>query len=176
MATAKPKKESAETAKQVPVDLLLVGRAKYPRTEELAKMAAADAPVFLILLLVSLSANAPMLAPYQLVADDYPHFAKTVAEWFETWGVWRIAGIELARGLVAMHVYGIAAIMWHALNGYLFYRVALCAFGSRSFAFFLTGVVTAFPWGYAGHHLGRLLHLYGSEHGTMDRNLRPADI
>jgi hypothetical protein len=69
-------------------------------------------------------------------------------EWFETRGVWRIAGIELARGLVAVHVYGIAAIMWHGLKGYLFYLVARRAFGSQSFAFFLTGVVTAFPWGY----------------------------
>ena len=104
--------------------------------------------VFLALLLVSLSANAPMLAPYQLVADDYPHFAKTVAEWFGAWGVWRIAGVELARGLVAFHMYGIVVITWHAINGYLFYLVARCAFGFRSFAFFLAGVVTAFPWGY----------------------------
>jgi hypothetical protein len=38
--------------------------------------------------------------------------------------------------------------MWHAMNGYLFYLVARCAFGSGSFAFFLACVITAFPWGY----------------------------
>jgi hypothetical protein len=113
-----------------------------------AQCLGGNAAVFVVLVLISLSAYAPMLESYQLVEDDYWTFAKTAIEWFETWGIWRIAGLQLARSLVAIHAYGIAIILWHALNGYLFYLVARSMFGCQSFAFFLSIVITAFPWGY----------------------------
>lgn len=105
--------------------------------------------VALLLVLISLAALSPMLAPYQMVADDYPHFSKTVSMWIESWGIWRIAGMQLVRWLVSVHVYGGVVIVLHAINGFLFYLVMRRAFGSLTYALFFTVIVIAFPWGYA---------------------------
>jgi hypothetical protein len=108
----------------------------------------AHAPIFFAIFIIALAGNLPLLSPYHLYADDYPYYAKGIAVWLHDAGIWRIAGIMLIKWLVQHHVYGIAAIILHALTGYLLYLIMVRAFANVFYAFLLAVLFVAFPWGY----------------------------
>src|ERR1043166_7224990 len=108
----------------------------------------ADGVALLLFFFISLAANAPLLAPYELYLDDYPQFDQGIVRWFASRGLWRIAGTVLPGWLVANGLYGLMAICLHAVGGYLFYRVVREGLQSLSLALFASVVMVAFPWGY----------------------------
>ena len=107
-----------------------------------------DARPLMLFILVSLAANSPLITHYQLYFDDYTQFDKTLAQWFETRGIWRILGTLFPSWLVSLDIYGVAVVLLHAIGGYLFFLVARHGLGSVSHALFLTVIAIAFPWGY----------------------------
>ncbi|OYX79257.1 MAG: hypothetical protein B7Y77_02120, partial [Bradyrhizobium sp. 35-63-5] len=104
--------------------------------------------VFSILLLIALAGDLPLLSTYHLYADDYPHFAKSPAQWLDVWGVWRIAGMLSIGWLVEHHLYGVAAIALHALTAWLLFLIAWRAFASLLYALPVAVLFEAFPWSY----------------------------
>ncbi|MBI1202055.1 MAG: hypothetical protein GC182_06045 [Rhodopseudomonas sp.] len=105
-------------------------------------------PVFSILLLIALAGHLPLLSTYHLYADDYPHFAKGPAQWLHVWGVWRIAGMLSIGWLVEHHLYGVTAIVLHALTAWLLFLIALRALASLRYALVVAVLFEAFPWSY----------------------------
>ena len=101
----------------------------------------------MLFILVSLAANSPLITHYQLYFGDYTQFDKTLAQWFETRGIWRILGTLFPGWLVSLDVYGVAVVLLHAIGGYLFFLVARRGLGSLPHALFLTVFAIAFPWG-----------------------------
>src|ERR1700730_9775223 len=69
-----------------------------------------DALVLILAFAISLAANSPLLWDYQYYLDDYLQFDKTIPQWIETRGVWRILGTLLPGWLASAGVYGLAAI------------------------------------------------------------------
>ena len=104
--------------------------------------------VLLLLFAISLAAYAPLLGTYHFIGDDYYQFDKSISEWFESRGIWRIIGIPLPGWLVSQGMYGISVITAHAIGGYFFFLVARRGFGSITYALLLTIIMMAFPWGY----------------------------
>lgn len=104
--------------------------------------------VFSILFLIALAGNLPLLSPYHLYADDYPHFSKSPAQWLALLGVWRIAGMMSIAWLVEHGLYGASAIILHALTAWLFYLIAWRAFASIRLALLVAVLFEAFPWSY----------------------------
>src|SRR5262249_27184413 len=92
------------------------------------------APIFFVIFVIVLAGNLTLLSPYHLYADDYPCYTKSVTHWLHDEGIWRIAGVILIRWLLKFHVYGIAAIILHALTGYFFYLVMVRAFENVFYA------------------------------------------
>lgn len=107
-----------------------------------------DSLALLLFFVISLAANAPLLAPYELYLDDYSQFDQGVVGWFASRGLWRIAGTVLPGWLVANGLYGLAAICLHAIGGYLFYGVVRDGLRSVPLALFSSVIMVAFPWGY----------------------------
>jgi hypothetical protein len=111
-------------------------------------VARSEIQVLVLIILISAAANLPLLPHYNRFADDYPVFAKSIPEFFRDQGIWRVASYEVSRWLVASHLYGLSAILLHALTGYAFYRVVVVAFDSVSYGMLLAILMVAFPWGY----------------------------
>jgi hypothetical protein len=107
-----------------------------------------EALPFLLFVSVSLAANSPLISDYQLYFDDYTQFDKTVTQWLETRGIWRILGTMVPAGLVSLNLYGLAIVLLHAVGAYLFFLVARRGLDSVRHALLLTILVFAFPWGY----------------------------
>src|SRR5262245_31913602 len=113
-------------------------------------MARINVLVLILVFAISLAANSSLLATYYFGGDDYFQFDKSIADWFEAWGIWRIIGIPLPGWLVSRDVYAFAFVLIaaHATSGYFFFLVARRGFGSVAYALLLTTIVMAFPWGY----------------------------
>jgi hypothetical protein len=103
---------------------------------------------FFVFVSISLAANSPLLGGYQLYFDDYTQFDKTLTQWFETRGIWRILGTMVPAWLISPDLYGPGIVLLHALGGYFFFLVARRGLDSVRHALLLTILAFSFPWGF----------------------------